>query len=97
MHEDMTEMAAMLKPAFLLNAVFTPEGEFARFVAGHWNEARREGCRAVEEIFGVPIGLKPTLWWHRPAVIPRISTCIKAQKQLTTLFLLPNTVPLLRK
>ena len=33
MHEDMTEMAAMLKSAFLLNAVFTPEGKFARFVA----------------------------------------------------------------
>lgn len=55
MHEDMTEMAAMLKPAFLLNVVLTPEGKIARFVAGHWYEAWREGCRAVEEIFGVPI------------------------------------------
>ncbi len=55
MHEDMTEMAAMINPAFLLNAVLTPEGKIARFVAGHWYDAWREGCRTVEEIFGVPI------------------------------------------
>ena len=55
MHEDMTEMAAMLKPAFLLNAVMTPDGQFIRFVGGHWYNAWREGCRTVEEIFGVPI------------------------------------------
>lgn len=55
MHEDMTEMAALLNPAFLLNVVFTPEGKFARFVGGHWYNAWREGCRTVEEIFGVPV------------------------------------------
>ncbi|HMM22327.1 MAG TPA: nickel-dependent lactate racemase [Selenomonadales bacterium] len=61
MHEDMTEMAAMLKPAFLLNAVFTPEGRFARFVAGHWYDAWLEGCRTVESIFGVPVNGKADL------------------------------------
>ncbi|HWR42372.1 nickel-dependent lactate racemase [Sporomusa sp.] len=61
MHEDMTEMAAMVKPAFLLNAVFTPEGKFARFVAGHWYNAWLEGCKTVEEIFGVPISAKADL------------------------------------
>ncbi|MDF2572928.1 MAG: larA 4 [Sporomusa sp.] len=61
MHEDMTEMAEMLKPAFLLNAVFTPEGKFARFVAGHWHSAWLEGTKTVEEIFGVPISAKADL------------------------------------
>ncbi|SMC50737.1 nickel-dependent lactate racemase [Sporomusa malonica] len=61
MHEDMTEMAEMLKPAFLLNAVFTPEGKFARFVAGHWHTAWLEGTKTVEEIFGVPISAKADL------------------------------------
>lgn len=55
MHDDMMEMAAMLKPAFLLNAVFTPEGQFARVVAGHWEQAWQDGCRTVEQIYGVPI------------------------------------------
>ena len=33
MNEDMVQHAAALNPAFLLNAVFTPQGKFARFFA----------------------------------------------------------------
>lgn len=61
MHEDMTEMAKLANPAFLLNAVFTPEGKFARFVAGHWYDAWLEGTKTVEDIFGVPITEKADL------------------------------------
>lgn len=61
MHEDMLEMAAMLNQPFLLNAVFTPNGQFARFVAGHWHTAWLEGCKTVEAIFGVPIRAKADL------------------------------------
>ncbi|SMD10641.1 nickel-dependent lactate racemase [Sporomusa malonica] len=53
MHLDMLEIAAMVNPAFLLNAVFTAEGDFAAFVAGHWYEAWLLGCRKAEEIAGV--------------------------------------------
>lgn len=55
MHEDLVEMAQLLKPAFLLNAVFTPNGEFASFVAGHWYEAWLAGCKTAQDIFGVTI------------------------------------------
>lgn len=61
MHEDMTEIGKMINPAFLLNAVLTPEGKFAQFVAGHWYDAWREGCKTVEKIFGVPITAKADL------------------------------------
>jgi len=61
MHEDMTEMAAMIKPAFLFNVVLTPEGKFARFVTGHWHNAWLDGCKTVEDIFGVPISAKADL------------------------------------
>ncbi|WP_371363416.1 Lactate racemase [Sporomusa rhizae] len=61
MHEDMTEIAAMLNPSFLVNTVYTPEGKFARFVAGHWYNAWLEGCKTVKEIFGVPIKAKTDL------------------------------------
>jgi nickel-dependent lactate racemase len=55
MNEDMTEMAALLKPDFLFNAIFTPEGKFAWFVAGHWHDAWLAGTKKVEEIYGIPI------------------------------------------
>jgi nickel-dependent lactate racemase len=58
MHEDIMEIAQMIKPDFLLNAVFTPDGQFARFVAGHWYEAWLSGCKTVEQILGVPITAK---------------------------------------
>ncbi|MDU2066216.1 MAG: nickel-dependent lactate racemase [Sporomusaceae bacterium] len=54
-HEDMAEVTSMLNPAFLLNAVFTPEGKFARFLAGHWLKAWQEGCQTVNQIYGIPI------------------------------------------
>lgn len=61
MHADMLEMAELLKPAFLLNAVFTPEGQFATFVAGHWHEAWLQGCKTASDIFGVPVNGKADL------------------------------------
>lgn len=54
-HEDMTEVAAFVNPAFLFNAVYTPEGKFAQFFAGHWLKAWEAGCKKVEEIYGIPI------------------------------------------
>lgn len=58
MHQDMLEMAEMLQPDFLLNAVYTPKGEFCRFVAGHWYDAWLTGCKTVEELYGIPISGK---------------------------------------
>lgn len=55
MNDDMMEQAALAKPDFLLNAVFTPENKFAKFVAGHWYEAWLAGTRMVDEIYGIPI------------------------------------------
>ncbi|QDR82778.1 nickel-dependent lactate racemase [Sporomusa termitida] len=55
MHLDMLEIAAMVKPDFLLNAVFTAAGDFAGFVAGHWYEAWLSGCRQAAAIAGVPV------------------------------------------
>jgi nickel-dependent lactate racemase len=61
MHEDQMEIAAMVNPAFLFNVILSPDGGFARFVAGHWQRAWEAGCRLVAEIYGVPIGEKADL------------------------------------
>jgi nickel-dependent lactate racemase len=55
MHEDMAEATALLNPAFLLNAVFTPEGAFAGFFAGHWYKAWEAGTELVKGIYGIPL------------------------------------------
>lgn len=87
MHEDMTEMAKLLNPAFLVNAVFTPEGKFAKFVAGHWYDAWREGCRYVEEIFGVPITAKADLVIASAGGFPKDINLYQGSKTIDNAFM----------
>ncbi len=49
-HEDLLEGCRMADPDFILNVVLTPEGKLASVVAGHFELAHREGCRAVDSI-----------------------------------------------
>jgi len=53
-HEDMEEVAAFLKPCFLINSIMDAEGNFYRIVAGDWHEAWLEGTRIVQKQQGVP-------------------------------------------
>ncbi len=61
MHEDQMEIAEFVDPDFLLNVVFTPEGKFAGIFCGHWKKAWEEGCRMVEEIYGIQSRQRP-IW-----------------------------------
>lgn len=54
-HEDMMEIAAFLKPDFLLNIVPTPAGDYAGVFAGNWVSAWMKGCQLVKEIYGITI------------------------------------------
>ncbi|MBL8232350.1 MAG: nickel-dependent lactate racemase [Bryobacterales bacterium] len=47
-HEDLMEACRMVEPDFLLNVVLSPEGRLVKAVAGHWEHAHREGCKAVD-------------------------------------------------
>jgi nickel-dependent lactate racemase len=52
-HEDLLEACRLVDPDFMVNLVLTPEGELARVVAGHYDLAHREGCRAVDQMMRV--------------------------------------------
>lgn len=54
-HQDMKEAAALLNPDFLVNTVFTPDGEISEIVAGHWYEAWLKGCQDLLAMSGVHI------------------------------------------
>ena len=47
-HEDLLEACRMADPDFMVNVVLDPEGRLLRVVAGHFDLAHREGCRAVD-------------------------------------------------
>lgn len=47
-HEDLLEACRLVGPDFLVNVVLSPEGRLVKAVAGHYDLAHREGCRAVD-------------------------------------------------
>lgn len=57
-HEDMTEAAGLLNPAFGINLVVNSRQEHCAIVCGHWLHAWEESCRLVQHWFGVPIARK---------------------------------------
>lgn len=55
LHDDMCQAAELLHPAYLVNTVFTADGDLYEVVGGHWYEAWKKGCRDLLEIASVPI------------------------------------------
>ena len=54
-HEDLMEACRMADPDFLVNVVLSPEGKLIRVLAGHYEEAHREGCRTVDAMLRVEV------------------------------------------
>jgi nickel-dependent lactate racemase len=54
-HEDMMEVAAFLKPDFIVNVVPNLDGDITGIFAGNWVSAWWAATRMVDHIFGVPI------------------------------------------
>ncbi len=84
---DMQDIAALVNPAFLLNAVFTPEGDFARFVAGHWLKAWEEGCREVERINGITVDCQADLTVASAGGYPKDINLYQALKAIDNAYL----------
>ena len=87
MNEDMVQHAAALNPAFLLNAVFTPQGKFARFFAGHWHEAWLAGCKEVERIYGIAISQQADLTIASAGGFPRDINLYQGSKTIDNAYM----------
>ena len=55
LHEDMMEIAGFIQPDFIINMVPTPDGQYAGIFAGNWVSAWQEGCKLVDQLYGVEI------------------------------------------
>ncbi|MBC8441574.1 MAG: nickel-dependent lactate racemase [Deltaproteobacteria bacterium] len=54
-HEDMMEVAAFLKPDFIINVVPNLDGDITGIFTGNWISAWQQATKLVAEIFGVTI------------------------------------------
>ena len=91
MHKDCCEVAELLKPDFLLNAVYTSEGQFAKFVAGHWFEAWKEGTKAVEQIYGIPVAEKADLVIASAGGFPKDINLYQGSKSIDNAYMATKT------
>lgn len=55
LHDDMKQAAALLNPCFLVNTVFSADGDLYEVVGGHWYDAWKKGCDDLLHIASVPI------------------------------------------
>ncbi|TWH47324.1 nickel-dependent lactate racemase [Sporomusa sp. KB1] len=55
LHEDMMEVGGFINPDFIVNMVPTPDGQFGGVFAGNWVSAWKEGCKLVDQLYGVQI------------------------------------------
>lgn len=53
MHEDLLEIAGLVQPIFLVNALPSAGDSPTRFVSGHWREAWLQGCENLRREFAV--------------------------------------------
>lgn len=58
LHDDMKQAAALLNPCFLVNTVFSADGDLAEVVGGHWYTAWKKGCDDLLSFASVPIAEK---------------------------------------
>lgn len=57
-HEDMKEACGLVQPDFLVNTLFTTDGDLFEVVAGHWYKAWEKGCQDLLQSGSVNIHTK---------------------------------------
>ena len=81
-HEDMMEVAAFLKPDFLINVVPNLEGEIAGIFTGNWISAWMAACSMVERIYGVRVKEKADIVIATAGGYPKDINLYQSQKTI---------------
>ena len=82
LHEDMMEVAAFLKPDFLINVVPNLDGALAGIFTGNWVSAWMEACRMVEKVYGVRIEKKADIVIATAGGYPKDINLYQSQKTI---------------
>ena len=82
LHEDMMEVAAFLKPDFLINVVPNLDGELAGIFTGNWVSAWMGACNLVKQIYGVRIQQKADIVIATAGGYPKDINLYQSQKTI---------------
>jgi lactate racemase len=81
-HEDMMEVAAFLRPHFLINVVMNYEDRVAAVFAGNWVSAWMEATRLVDDMYCVRIDDKADIVIASAGGYPKDISLYQSQKTL---------------
>jgi len=82
LHEDMMEVAAFLKPDFLINVVPNLDGDIAGIFTGNWVSAWMQACRMVERLYGIKAEAKADIVIATAGGYPKDINLYQSQKAI---------------
>ena len=82
LHEDMMEVAAFLKPDFLINVVPNLDGDIAGIFSGNWVSAWMRACRMVERLYGIKAEAKADIVIATAGGYPKDINLYQSQKAI---------------
>ncbi len=79
--QDIDEVPDYLKIDFIVNVVLNQQKEIIGAFAGHWKKAHREGCRFLDQIYGVHIEDQSDIVIVSPGGFPKDLNLYQSQKK----------------
>ena len=80
--QDIDEAGQYIKIDFIVNVVLNNKKEIVKAVAGHYIEAHREGCKVLDEMYGVKIERQADIAIISPGGFPKDINIYQSQKGL---------------
>lgn len=80
--QDIDEVAEYIKIDFIVNVVLNNKKEIVKAVAGHHLKAHREGCKVLDEMYGVRMEKQADIVVVSPGGFPKDINIYQAQKGL---------------
>ncbi|WP_432408957.1 nickel-dependent lactate racemase [Wukongibacter sp. M2B1] len=80
--QDIDETGEFVKIDFIINVVLNKKKEIVKAVAGHYIKAHREGCRHLDEMYGVEIEKQGDIVIVSPGGFPKDLNIYQSQKGL---------------
>lgn len=80
--EDIDQIVEFIKIDFILNVVLDDKKEIVKAVAGDYMKAHREGCKYIDEMYGIQINKQADIVIVSPGGFPKDINIYQSQKGL---------------
>jgi len=80
--QDIDQVAEFIKIDFIVNVVLNAKKEIVKAVAGHYLQAHREGCKYLDQLYGVEIKKQADIVVVSPGGFPKDINLYQSQKGL---------------